>query len=106
MIVDEANSVLQLNYNGLIKGTFMTDATEVQFKRALNNMVSEPAKIGIEILHYPEKLFLSLPKFYVEATDDKIISHEARKKYKQRLCSKKCILYRLAIYLWFRNPKC
>lgn len=86
---DEANSTLQVNYNGPIKEMFMADTTDEQFKRALNTMVSEPANIGVETLHYPEKLFLALPKFYIEATQDKIISLTTQKKIQDKVKFKK-----------------
>jgi pimeloyl-ACP methyl ester carboxylesterase len=82
--LDEKNAVFRLNYHGPIKATFMADATSGQFKRALHDMVSEPAKIGDEPLHYPVKLFASLPKFYIETTEDQIISLDTQRQIESK----------------------
>lgn len=77
---DEVNNALHINQAGPLKAMFMADATDAQFNRARHTMVSEPASIGIGVLHYPEKLFLTVPKFYVQATKDNIISLATQKK--------------------------
>ncbi|KGP63952.1 hypothetical protein EP47_08605 [Legionella norrlandica] len=81
---DENNAVFLLNYEGPIKETFMADATPQQFNRALHNMVSEPANIGNEELHYPVNVFEAMPKFYIETTEDQIVSLPTQRRLESR----------------------
>ncbi|KTD59881.1 Pyrethroid hydrolase [Legionella santicrucis] len=81
---DEENAIFHINYNGPIKETFMADVTPEQYERALHNMVPEPANISEEILNYPIELFNAIPKFYIETTEDKIISIATQRKIERK----------------------
>ena len=82
---DAKANVVQINYNGPIKEMFMADATSIQSEQAIHNMVPEPANIGNETLHYDKHVFDSIPKFYIETQNDKIISLETQKKIEAKI---------------------
>jgi pimeloyl-ACP methyl ester carboxylesterase len=78
--LDKMNDVYNINYNGPIREMFMADASPEQVKWSINNMVPEPSRIGDATLYYPEKIFRAMPKYYIETTNDKIISLATQKK--------------------------
>lgn len=65
---------------GPIRQNFMADVSAAKAKAAIAGMVAEPALIGSAKLQFNEKQFKQMPKYYIETTQDKIISWDTQKK--------------------------
>lgn len=83
--LDKNAAVYKINSTGPIKDMFMADASSYQAEKAINNFTPEPAMIGEGILRYNQHLFNEIPKFYIETTNDKIISLQTQKKIQSRV---------------------
>ncbi|STX29183.1 acetoin dehydrogenase E2 subunit dihydrolipoyllysine-residue acetyltransferase [Legionella beliardensis] len=83
--LDEKSGLYKINYNGPLKEMFMADASLEQVQHATANMVPEPIIIGENLLHFPEDTFEKIPKFYIETTEDKIISPKTQQRMRSRI---------------------
>lgn len=79
-IFDEKAKLFRINKDGPLWENFMADLPEGEAAHWIDKMVSEPSEIGTTILHYPQSLFDSIPKFYIETLKDRIVSIESQKK--------------------------
>ena len=103
--LDNAAGVYQINYEGPLKAMFMDDANETQVKRAINNMVPEPIRLGDETLQYDQAAFDTIPKFYIQTTMDKIISPDTQQKFILRNKFKKIYTMKTSHSPFISQPK-
>lgn len=103
--LDKNTGLYKINYDGPLKEMFMDDATTEQARRAINNMTAEPVRIGDEVLKYNEKIFSMIPKFYIETTDDKIISFATQKNIQSKVQLKKIYTMKTGHSPFVSQPK-
>jgi pimeloyl-ACP methyl ester carboxylesterase len=76
--------IFKLKKEGPLEESFFQDLRAIdpiQADAALATMVSEPMGIGTTPLSYNQKLFQKIPKFYIEAAEDRILSLETQRRF-------------------------
>lgn len=86
------NGLFKLKKDGPLEASFFPDLRAIDPELAdfsLTSMVSEPMAIGTTPLKYQEAKFKKIPKFYIEATEDKVVSPETQQSFQKRTPMKK-----------------
>lgn len=86
--LDSAAGLFRLNPAGPLEASFFKDLRAINAELAdqtLASMVSEPLGIGTSKLNFDQSRFDLVPKFYIEATDDQVISIETQRHYQDQV---------------------
>jgi pimeloyl-ACP methyl ester carboxylesterase len=82
---DEAANLFRVNKKGPIHEVFFGDLNKAQAEIAIAAMVPEPVGIGTTKMTTENKKIFSIPAFYIEATDDKVISIQSQRRIYSRV---------------------
>lgn len=85
--LDPDAGLFRLNRSGPLEASFFHDLRALDAEladKALASMVSEPAGIGTTPLKFDEARVGSFPRFYIEATQDRVVSIETQREIQAR----------------------
>lgn len=86
--VDANAGLFALNKDGPLEAMFFQDLRAINPQLAddaLASMVSEPIAIGTTKLSFDQSSYNKIPKFYIEALEDQIVSLETQRKYQSKI---------------------
>lgn len=96
VVLTPAEGIFKLRKDGPLEASFFADLRAKNPELAdyaLAGMVSEPLGIGTTKLHYNTAAFERLPKYYVEATKDEVVTPPTQRRYQTQTAFEK--VYRL-----------
>lgn len=82
---DKEAALFRLNKKAPIAELFMGDVPAEKAVEAVKAMVSEPIGIGTMPMNTPNSVIFSKPAYYIETTEDKIISIQTQRKIYSRI---------------------
>lgn len=100
--------IFKLKKDGPLEASFFQDLRAIDPELAdlsLASMVSEPMAIGTTPLNYSEAKFKKLPKFYIEATEDRVVSPETQRSFQARTPMKKVYPIKAGHSAFLSQPK-
>lgn len=106
--VDGEHGLFVLNKEGPLEASFFQDLRAINAKladEALLSMVSEPIGIGTTKLSFDQNAYDKLPKFYIEALDDQVVSLETQRSYQKKIAFSKIYALKTGHSGFLSQPK-